>query len=114
MFGQGRALRGDGLEAVDVAIEHLKSKSFQCFRYFMLELLFFHISSFLLMWIYYRFLVALIINIILGMFLVLFVRNGYDIVSQLWVDENEAVTTKFMTFTNNIVGGDLDKRNRGY
>lgn len=48
------------------------------------------------------------------MFLVLFVRNGYDIVSQLWVDENEAVTTKFMTFTNNIVGGDLDKRNKGY
>ena len=80
----------------------------------MLELLFFHISSFLLMWIYYRFLVALIINIILGMFLVLFVRNGYDIVSQLWVDENEAVSGKFMSFTNNIVGGDLDKRNKGY
>ncbi len=87
MFGQGRALRGEGIESVDTAIEQLKDKSFSCFRFFMLELLFFHISSFLLMWIYYRFLVALILNIILGAFLVLFIRNGLDIVSQLHVDD---------------------------
>ena len=79
MFGQGRALRGEGLEAIDTAIEQLKSKSFACFRYFMFELLFFHVSSFLLMWIYYRFVVALVINVILGAFLLLFVRNGVEI-----------------------------------
>jgi hypothetical protein len=112
MFGQGRALRGEGLEAVDTAIEHLKGKSFACFRYFMLELLFFHVSSFLLMWIYYRFLVALVINIILGAFLLLFIRNGLDIVTQLHVDETEAVSGKFISFADNIVGGDLDKRRK--
>ena len=95
MFGQGRALRGDGMEAVDSAIEHLKDKSYSCFKYFMFQLLFFHISSFLLMWIYYRFLVALVINLILFLFLVLFVRNGQDIVGKLWVDEDNAVTGKF-------------------
>jgi hypothetical protein len=40
------------------------------------------------MWIYYRFLVALVINVILFAFLILFVRNGVDIVSRLWVDED--------------------------
>lgn len=114
MFGQGRALRGDGLEAVDTAIEHLKGKSFACFNYFMLELLFFHVSSFLLMWIYYRFLVALVINVILGAFLLLFVRNGLDIVTQLHVDEAEAVTGKFKNLGDNLVSGDLDKRRRQY
>jgi hypothetical protein len=61
----------------------------------MLQLLFFHISSFLLMWVYYRFLTALIINIILAAFLIVFVRNGHDIITRLWVDEGEAVTGKF-------------------
>ena len=100
------------MEAVDTAIEHLKAKSFSCFRYFMLELLFFHVSSFLLMWIYYRFIVALVINVILGAFLLLFVRNGLDIVTQLHVDEAEAVTGKFKNFGDNLVSGDLDKRRR--
>jgi len=98
MFGQGRALRGDGIDSIDVAIDHLKEKSYLCFKYFMLELLFFHISAFLLMWIYYRFLVALVINIILGLFLMLFIRNGYDIVKELYVDESQAVSGKFNTF----------------
>ncbi|CDW80608.1 superoxide dismutase [Stylonychia lemnae] len=96
MFGQGRALRGEGTDSIDIAIENLKEKSYQCFKYFMLELLFFHISSFLLMWIYYRFLVALIINIILGLFLMLFVRNGYDIVKELYVEEGDAKSSELL------------------
>jgi hypothetical protein len=36
MFGQGRALRGDGIDAVDFAIDQLKDKSYSCFNYFML------------------------------------------------------------------------------
>ena len=95
---------------MDIAIDQLKEKSFSCFKFFMLELLFFHISAFLLMWIYYRFIVALVLNIILGAFLILFVRNGYDIISQLHVDEKDAVTGKFISFANNIIGGDLDRR----
>ena len=110
MFGQGRALRGEGLEAIDTAIENLKEKSFQCFKFFMLELFFFHVSSFLLMWIYYPFIVALIINIILGAFLLFFVRNGMDIINSLYIDENDAVSGKFQSFNQNV--GDLDTMGR--
>ncbi len=108
MFGQGRALRGEGTEAIDTAIDNLKEKSFQCFKFFMLELLFFHVSSFLLMWIYYRFIVALIINIILGAFLLFFVRNGIDIIQELYIDENDAVSGKFTNLNQKL--GDLDTR----
>jgi hypothetical protein len=61
----------------------------------MLQLLFFHVSSFLLMWIYYRFLVALVVNIILLAFLMLFIRNGYEVISELYINEADAVTGKF-------------------
>eukprot|EP00347_Sterkiella_histriomuscorum_P009251 403341927 len=114
MFGQGRALRGEGMEAIDVAIVNLQEKSHQCFKFFMFELLFFHISSFLLMWIYYRFLVALIINIILGLFLILFVKNGYEIYSELWIDEQNAVSSKFKTFQDDLIDLDKKKEGKGY
>jgi hypothetical protein len=64
------------------------------------------------MWIYYRFIVALVINLILGGFLLLFIRNGVEIVRQLYVDENEAVSARFISFAENLIGGDLDKRSR--
>jgi hypothetical protein len=76
--------------------------------------LFFHISSFLLMWVYYRFITALLVNVILFIFLIMFMRNGRDIITKLWVDEDEAVTGKFQTFANQIIGGDLDKRKSRY
>lgn len=113
MLGQGRALRGEGVEALETAIVNLKDKSHQCFKYFMLELLFFHISSFLLMWIYYTFIVAFVINLILMAFLLLFIKNGYDILKELYVDENEAVSGKFQTFSNTWVDIDRQKR-KGY
>lgn len=96
------------MEAIDTAIENLQEKSYQCFKYFMLELLCFHISSFLLMWIYYRFFVALVINIILGAFLIMFIKNGYEIYTELYIDEKDAVSGKFKTFKDNLV--DLDSR----
>ena len=78
----------------------------------MIQLLFFHISSFLLMWCYYQFLVALIINCILGAFLVMFVMNGKEIIEKLWVSEGDAVIGKFALFGEDreIVQGDLDRR----
>ena len=100
MFGQDKALRGENMDAVDFAIVQLNDKSYAGFKYLMLRLLFFNISSFLLMWIYYRFIVALVINMILFAFLVMFVRNGQDIVSKLWVDEDHAVTGKFQTLAH--------------
>ena len=71
----------------------------------------------MLMWIYYRFIVALIVNIILGIFLVMFVQNGREIYGKLYVDESTAVTGKFKSFKDNIVdidGGNGKGNNRKY
>jgi hypothetical protein len=80
MFGPGLALRGgEGAVSMHKAVDNMKAESNQCFYFFILQLLFFHISSFLLMWLYYPPKVAIIINIILGVFLVIFIRNGWEI-----------------------------------
>jgi len=80
------------------AVENLKSESKICFRFFIIEMLCFHISSFLLMWIYYSKTVALIINIILGIFLIAFISNGLDIIKKLYVNDDDAVSGKFNDF----------------
>ena len=85
------------MEAIDEAVDHMKEKSYLCFKYFMLELFFFHVSSFLLMWYMRPFLTALIVNIILLLFLLLFIANGYEIVKELYVEEGDAVTGSFNT-----------------
>jgi len=114
MFGQGRALRGEGIQAVTEAIDNLQSNSFRAFKYFILQLLCFHLSSFLLMWCYYHFIVAIIINAVLGTFLVMFVMNGKEILERLWVSEGEAVVGKFNLFgeSQEVVQGDLDRRRK--
>ena len=76
----------------------------------MLELLFFHISSFMLMWIYYRFIVALIVNIVLGIFLFFFVRNGYDIVNELYIDDKDAVSGAFSVFKDKLPKFNADEK----
>ena len=66
------------------------------------------------MWCYYTFLVALVINAVLGAFLVMFMMNGKEILEKLWVSEGEAVVGKFTLFGLNqeIVQGDLDRRRK--
>jgi len=99
MFGPGMALRGkDGAESMHKAVENLKTESTTCFNFFILELFFFHISSFLLMWLYYSKQVAIVINIILAIFLAAFIQNGYDIYKKLYVTDEEAVSSKFNAF----------------
>jgi hypothetical protein len=44
------------------------------------------------MWLYYPVKVAILINIILLAFLVVFVKNGYEIYQKLHVKDEEAVT----------------------
>ena len=58
------------------------------------------------MWIYYRFIVALVINFILGAFLIFFIKNGMDIISELYIEEGDAVSGKFQSFKDNLV--DID------
>ena len=80
MLGPGLALRGsDGANSMHKAVESIKTESRNCFTFFMLQLLSFHCSSFLLMWVLYSRTVALIINVILGIFLVLFIHQGLEI-----------------------------------
>ncbi len=93
MFGPGLALRGgEGAASMHKAVDNMKKESTQCFKFFILQLLFFHVSSFLLMWLYYPFKVAIIINAILLTFLILFVKNGTEIYQNLYVPEDEAVS----------------------
>ena len=61
----------------------------------MMELIFFHISSLLAMWIFYKFIVAFIVNIILGLFLLLFLRNAWEIIDELYVEDEDAITGIF-------------------
>ncbi len=74
------------------AVENMKQESTQCFKFFILQLLFFHVSSFLLMWLYYPVKVAILINIILLAFLLVFLKNGWEIYSRLYVKDDEAIS----------------------
>lgn len=110
MFGPGLALRGgNGAESMHLAVENMKSESHKCFTFFVLQLLFFHLSSFLLMWTLYSKSVAIVINVILGVFLVAFMWNGYDIYNKLHVSDAEAVTGKFQNFADDISDVSNDK-----
>jgi len=66
----------------------------------MLQLFFFHLSAFLLMWMLYPTRVAIIVNVVLMIFLVMFLFNGYDIYSRLYISEQEAVSGQFTDFGN--------------
>ena len=81
------------------AVENMKQESNHCFGFFILQLLFFHVSSFLLMWLYYPWKVAFFINLILGAFLLVFIKNGYEIYSKLYVRDEEAISGQFKDFT---------------
>ncbi len=99
MFGPGLALRGgDGANSMHKAVDNMKKESTKCFTFFILQLLFFHVSSFLLMWLYYPVKVAIFINLILLAFLFVFVKNGLEIYDKLHVKDDEAVTGQFKDF----------------
>ena len=111
MFGPGLALRGaDGAQSMHKAVENMKKESTNCFVFFILQLLFFHMSSFLLMWLYYPVKVAIVINIILGAFLVVFIKNGWEIFDKLYVKDDDAVSGQFKDFSQYENMYDLDKQ----
>ena len=88
MLGPGLALRGsEGATSVHKAVETMKEESHFVFRFFIGQLFFFHVSSFLLMWVLYTPKVALIVNVVLGIFLLVFVFNGIDIYGKLSLTE---------------------------
>jgi len=110
MLGPGLALRGgEGALSMHKAVDSMKQESKTCFTFFILQLLFFHMSSFLLMWVLYERQVAIVINVILGIFLILFIKNGHEIYSALHVKDDEAVTGKFTNFNKFDQIDDLDQ-----
>ena len=96
MLGPGLALRGkEGPESMHKAVESMKDESTNCFYFFISQLFFFHISSFLLMWVLYTSYVALVVNMVLLVFLIIFIINGIDIFNKLHLSEDEIVSGKF-------------------
>ena len=62
------------------------------------------------MWTLYSTTVALCINVVLLVFLVLFIKNGYEIYEKLHVSDDDAVTGRFTNFGDAQEGlGDLSK-----
>jgi hypothetical protein len=59
---------GQALDSMDKAIDAIKFRSMQVFKFFLVQLIAFHLSSFMLMWICYEAIVALIVNIVLAIF----------------------------------------------
>jgi len=79
MFGPGLALRGpEGATSMHKAVDIMQEYSRSSFNVFLAGLVFFHVSSLLLMWIGQMLFVSLVTNAILGAFLVLFFKNGYE------------------------------------
>ena len=79
MFGPGLALRGpEGAKSMHKAVDIMQEYSRSSFNVFLTGLVFFHVSSLLLMWIGQTLFVSLVTNAILGSFLVLFFKNGHE------------------------------------
>ena len=63
------------------------------------------------MWMLYPIKVALVVNVVLMFFLLLFLKNGFEIFTQLYVKEDEAVSGQFSDFANVYSHlGELDRR----
>ena len=63
------------------------------------------------MWVLYSKTVAITINVILGIFLILFIHNGFEIYNSLHVTDEDAVTGKFSNFAQYSGMHDLDANN---
>ena len=84
MLGPGLALRGpDGALSVHKAVDCMKRESQLCFNFFLTQLFFFHLSSFMLMWMLYSTKTCIVINIVLFVFLLAFIIQAFDIIHKL-------------------------------
>ena len=93
-LGPGKALRAQSIAEIELTIEKMKNKSHTCFWFFVSQLVSFHISSCMLMWILYEINVAMIVNIVLIAALLQFSCEGLDIIGRLHVSEDEAVKSQ--------------------
>lgn len=61
------------------------------------------------MWVLYSKSVAAFVNIVLLIFLIVFVVNGYDIYKKLHISDDEAISGKFQDFSQYQRMNDLDR-----
>jgi len=81
---------------MDIAVDMIKRKAYHTFYFFMAQLIFFFLSAFMVLWGAYPPIVALSGNIVLGLCLYFFVTNGYELISVLYISEDDAVSNKFV------------------
>ena len=97
IFGTQRALMGhQALTSMDIAVDMLKRKAYHTFYFFLAQLIFFFLSAFMVLWGAYPPIVALSGNLVLGLCLYFFATNGFELVGELYVSEDDAVSNKFV------------------
>ena len=82
-------------KSMDIAVATIKQKSIHCFIFFMIQLSFFWLSSFLLMWIMYNPVVAITANGVFGLCLFFFVTNGAELYDLLFISDDQAIDHYF-------------------
>ena len=80
------------------AIDVMKEEAMFSFKFFILQLVFFNISSITLMWVLYRPFIAIFVTTLLILFLTIFVVKGIGIFQKLYVDDDNAVSGQFQNF----------------
>ena len=84
------------LTSMDTAIDTVKGRSMQCFWFFIVQLISFSFSSFLLVWLCYDFLVALVVSFVLLGFFAVFMQNGFELYESLYIKDEDATSNKLM------------------
>ena len=96
IFGAGLALRGNkGSNSVDLAVKTMEEEFNISLKFFIMQLTIFFTSLFFKSVILLRFSLALAVNGILLVFLVLFIKKGYQIFDLLYVPDREAISGEF-------------------
>ena len=96
IFGTQRALMGEqAYKSLDIAVATIKTKSYHCFYFFITQMAFFWLSSFLLMWILFTPIVALTANGVLGICLFFFITNGVELFDLLYISDDNAIDHHF-------------------
>jgi hypothetical protein len=100
------------LSSMDKAIDIVKYRSMQCFYFFIVQLVSFHLSSFLLMWICYDVIIALVVSIVLGVFFFVFMQNGFELYNQLYIADEDATSNKLMQDEPTKIKGSMSQDNQ--
>ena len=99
MLGPGLALRGgEGAASMHKAVDTMAREANFCFKFFLAQLIFFYMSCFSVMWVLYPKSVAMAANVVLAIFMILFMYDWIDTYGKLAI-QGEAATGKFSQFS---------------